>query len=189
MTYKILKQIALTASSAVLLTLARPVTTVASTLYQFNLLDNFNLNSGKGSFALEDLPQLVEQSGTLEKFKVSDFHATVWGDNLEHPFSDSNAALALFDRGEFLGVQYSGPSSTGYFLLLDGGDEAVKPGEPGAWSLWRPNPTPPPIFVKATGGATVQYTAVPESNNIAAIYLFALLAIASKAKRIVSTLS
>ena len=142
----------------------------ASFNLNFPLIDDFNDTLGTGFVKFEAEP---DSSKDLEKFAVSEFEVnlTVTPLDLAPPktlsFTNLDEAQAVFFNGEFSGIEYRGASeeSDNYFLLIDGGDEAIKPGEPGAWSIWGPNSLTGEVDTRVTGGINVAYTSSSNSTT------------------------
>ncbi len=158
------------ASTALLAIIPEAPAQAASFNLDFPLIDDFNETLGTGFVRFEAEPDISQE---LEKFAVSEFEVnlTVTPLDLEPPkalsFTNLDEAQAVFFNGEFSGIEYRGASeeSNNYVLLIDGGDEAIKPGEPGAWSIWGPNSLTGEVDTRVTGGSDVAYTSSSNSTT------------------------
>ncbi|MFY7803254.1 MAG: PEP-CTERM sorting domain-containing protein [Limnoraphis robusta] len=65
---------------------------------------------------------------------------------------------------------------------MDGGDELIKPGEPGAWSLWGPNAETGVVDTRIIGGDDVNYKTVPEPSSLVGLGILAMTLLAAQKK-------
>lgn len=172
------------ASTALLAIVSEVPARAASFNLNFPLIDDFNQTLGTGSVKFEAEP---DSSKDWEKFAVTELDVNLALTTSEtFSFIETEEAKAVFSNGEFSGIEYRGKSqeTDSYVLLIDGGDEAIKPGEPGAWSIWGPNQTTGEVDTRVTGGNDVDYTSVPEPNSLIGLGILSLslLSISKKVK-------
>ena len=162
------------ASVALLGIVSQTPASAATFNLNFPLIDDFENILGTGSVSFEAEPI---SSTDWEKVAVTEFDANLALTPSEtFSFTQIEEANAVFFNGEFFGIEYRGQSqeSDSYTLLIDGGDEAIKPGEPGAWSLWGPNAETGAVDTRVIGGNDVNYQAVPEPRSLAGLGIFGL---------------
>lgn len=185
MTNNIFTKFSVAVASAALFTIVSKVpASAASFNFNFPLIDDAQDILGSGSVSFEADP---DQLNALEKFALTQFDVELTLNTLDtFSFSHTNAdkASAVFANGEFLGIEYNGKSqeSSDYVLLIDSGDEAIKPGEPGAWSIWGPNLQTGAVDTRVTGGDNVSYQSVPEPASLAGLGILGLSLLVSKKK-------
>ncbi|MGD1701523.1 hypothetical protein [Dapis sp. BLCC M229] len=175
MTNKIFRKCTIAIASTTLLAIVSQTPVHAASFnFNFPLIDNLDNILGSGSVSFEAEP---DNSVDVEKFAVNEFDVNLTlTDSLEtFSFTKTGLTNAVFFNGKFSGIEYQGQSqeSDNYVLLIDGGDEAVKPGEPGAWSLWSRN-LDTGVFDKFTEGDNVSYKSVREPNSLVGLGIFGL---------------
>lgn len=151
------------ASAALLAVIPEASVQAASFNLDFPLIDDFDNTIGNGFVQFEAEPDISQD---LEKFAVTEFEVNLaLTPSKTFSFTNLDEAQAVFFNGDFSGIEYRGKSeeSDNYVLLIDGGDEAIKPGEPGAWSIWGPNPQTGEVDTRVIGGVDVAFT--PSSNS------------------------
>ncbi|NES05515.1 MAG: hypothetical protein F6K22_23495 [Okeania sp. SIO2F4] len=183
MTNKIFRKCTVAIASTTLLAIVSQTPVHAASFnFNFPLIDNLDNILGSGSVSFEAEP---DNSVDVEKFAVNEFDVNLTlTDSLEtFSFTKTGLTNAVFFNGEFSGIEYQGQSqeSENYVLLIDGGDEAVKSGEPGAWSLWSRN-LDTGGFEKFTEGDNVSYKSVREPNSLVGLGIFGLSLLVTQKK-------
>lgn len=175
MTNNIFTKIALAICNTTLLAIvAETPSHAASFNFNFPLIDDFDNVLGSGLVSFEAEP---EPSQEWEKFALTEFDVDLaLTTSKTFSFNQTKDAKAVFFQGEFLGIEHNGKSqeSDDYVLLIDGGDEAIKPGEPGAWSLWGPNLETGVVDTRVIGGGKVNYQATPEPGSLVGLGILSL---------------
>ncbi len=162
------------ASSTLLAILSEAPAQAASFNLNFPLINDSSQTLGTGSVKFEAEP---DSSKDWEKFSLTEFNVNLTLENSQSfSFVNTDEAKAVFSNGEFSGIEYRGESqeSSTYVLLIDGGDETIKPGEPGAWSIWGPNVITGEVDTRVTGGNNVAYTSVPEPGSLIGLGMLGL---------------
>ncbi|MCG5059789.1 MAG: PEP-CTERM sorting domain-containing protein [Limnoraphis sp. WC205] len=182
-TNNIFKQLTGTIAGLTLLTIVSEAPAHAARFnFDFPLIDDFENILGTGSVSFEAEPNPLTE---WEKVALSEFEANLTlNDSQSFSFTAIEQANAVFFDGEFLGVEYRGESqeSSEYVLLIDGGDELIKPGEPGAWSLWGPNAETGVVDTRIIGGDDVNYKTVPEPSSLVGLGILAMTLLAAQKK-------
>ncbi|MDY7020909.1 MAG: hypothetical protein SWJ54_06025, partial [Cyanobacteriota bacterium] len=174
-TNNIFSKLTVASATAALVTIASQVPAQAASFnYSFPLINDDENVQGNGYASFEAEPIT---STDWEKVAITDFEVNLTLDETNSfSFTTIEEANAVFFNGEFAGLEYRGASqeSSEYVLLIDGGDEFIKPGEPGAWSVWGPNAETGEVDTRVTGGAYVDYDpkAVPEPGTVAGLVTF-----------------
>jgi hypothetical protein len=175
MTNNIFTKLTVSIASATLLTVTSQIPAQAASFnFNFPLINDAENVIGNGSVSFEAEPIT---STEWEKVALTQFDANLTlDDSKSFSFTAIEEAKAVFFDGEFFGVEYRGESqeSNEYVLLIDGGDEVIKPGEPGAWSLWGPNVETGVVDTRVTGGVDVDYQSVPEPGSLVGLGILGL---------------